>query len=40
MLAPALPRDAAALRMARLVALMLPAALLGGALLSQYAGGL
>ncbi len=40
MLAPAMPRDDARLGQARLVALLLPAALLGGALFSQYAGGL
>ncbi len=40
MLAPALPSDTAVLRTARLVALLVPAMLLGGALLSQYAGGL
>jgi disulfide bond formation protein DsbB len=40
MLAMTEHRGAARLRQARLLALLLPAALLGGALLSQYAGGL
>ena len=40
MLATALPKGAARLREARLLALILPSALLGGALLSQYVGGL
>jgi disulfide bond formation protein DsbB len=40
MLAPPEPRGAARLKQARLLALLVPVALLGGALLSQYAGGL
>ena len=40
MLAPPEPKGAARLKQARLLALAVPAALLGGALLSQYVGGL
>lgn len=40
MLAPPEPKGAARLRQARLLALLLPAGLLGGALFSQYVGGL
>src|SRR5678809_255500 len=40
MLAPPGPSGAARLRQARLLALLLPIGLLGGALLSQYVGGL
>jgi disulfide bond formation protein DsbB len=40
MLAPAVPTGETRLRQARFLALLLPAALLGGALLSQYFGGL
>lgn len=40
MLAPAAPREATRLREARVLALLVPAALLGGALFSQYVGGL
>lgn len=40
MLAPAMPEGATNLKQARILALLLPSALLGGALLSQYAGGL
>ena len=40
MLAPAAPRGEARLKQARLLALLLPAGLLGGALFSQYVGGL
>ncbi len=40
MLAPPEPKGAARLKQARLLALLVPGALLGGALLSQYAGGL
>lgn len=40
MLAPPEPKRAARLAQARLLALMLPVGLLGGALLSQYVGGL
>lgn len=40
MLAPPEPKGAARLKQARLLALLVPAGLLGGALLSQYAGGL
>jgi len=40
MLAPPVPSDRARLGQARLIALLLPCALLGGALFSQYAGGL
>lgn len=40
MLAPPEPKRAARLRQARLLALLVPAGLLGGALLSQYVGGL
>lgn len=40
MLAPPEPKGAARLRQARLLALLVPAGLLGGALLSQYVGGL
>jgi disulfide bond formation protein DsbB len=40
MLAPALPRDETRLKQARALALLLPFALLGGALFSQYVGGL
>jgi disulfide bond formation protein DsbB len=40
MLAPPGPKGAARLQQARLLALLVPAFLLGGALLSQYAGGL
>jgi disulfide bond formation protein DsbB len=40
MLARAMPSEASRLRPARLLALLLPAGLLGGALFSQYVGGL
>nr|ART35710.1 B401 [uncultured bacterium] len=40
MLAPPEPKGAARLKQARLLALLVPAALLGGALGSQYIGGL
>ena len=40
MLATPEPRGAARLKQARLLALLVPAGLLGGALLSQYVGGL
>jgi len=40
MLAPAAPHDRARLRQARILALLIPAGLLGGALFSQYVGGL
>ncbi|MEQ7873539.1 disulfide bond formation protein B [Sphingomonas sp. ASV193] len=40
MLAPPASRSSLALRNARLLALLVPVALLGGALLSQYVGGL
>lgn len=40
MLARPEPRGASRLKQARLLALLIPAALLGGALLSQYVGGL
>jgi len=40
MLAPAVPTGETCLKQARILALLLPAALLGGALFSQYAGGL
>lgn len=40
MLAPPEPRGAARLKQARLLALLVPSGLLGGALLSQYVGGL
>ena len=40
MLAPPEPKRAARLHQARLLALLVPAALLGGALFSQYFGGL
>src|SRR6478735_1334215 len=40
MLAPAAPKEATRLRQARVLALLFPAALLGGALFSQYVGGL
>lgn len=40
MLAPPEPKGAARLKQARLLALLVPGALLGGALLSQYVGGL
>lgn len=40
MLAPPEPKGALRLRQARLLALLLPTGLLGGALLSQYVGGL
>ena len=40
MLAPPLLKGATRLREARLLAMLLPSALLGGALLSQYVGGL
>ena len=40
MLAPAVPRETTRLRAARIVALLVPASLLGGALFSQYVGGL
>jgi disulfide bond formation protein DsbB len=40
MLAPPEPKGAARLKQARLLALLVPAGLLGGALLSQYVGGL
>ena len=40
MLAPPGPKGAARLKQARLLALLVPAGLLGGALLSQYVGGL
>jgi disulfide bond formation protein DsbB len=40
MLAPALPRDETRLKQARALSLLLPFALLGGALFSQYVGGL
>lgn len=40
MLAPPEPKGAARLRQARLLALLLPGGLLGGALFSQYVGGL
>jgi disulfide bond formation protein DsbB len=40
MLAPPVPAGETRLRQARLLALLIPAGLLGGALLSQYAGGL
>lgn len=40
MLAPPEPKGATRLKQARLLALLVPAGLLGGALLSQYVGGL
>jgi len=40
MLAPPEPKGAARLKLARLLALLVPGGLLGGALLSQYVGGL
>jgi disulfide bond formation protein DsbB len=40
MLAPAVPTGETRLKQARLLALLLPSALLGGALFSQYVGGL
>ena len=40
MLAPPVANDGARLKQARLIALLLPWALLGGALFSQYVGGL
>jgi len=40
MLAPPEPKGAARLKRARLLALLVPTGLLGGALLSQYVGGL
>ena len=40
MLAPPLPEGASRLRQARLLALLVPSGLLGGALFSQYVGGL
>jgi disulfide bond formation protein DsbB len=40
MLAPPVANDLARLKQARLIALLLPCALLGGALFSQYVGGL
>ena len=40
MLAPPVPPGEIRLKQARLIALLLPSALLGGALFSQYAGGL
>ena len=40
MLAPPVPAGETRLKQARLLALLIPAGLLGGALLSQYAGGL
>lgn len=40
MLAPAVPHGETRLKQARLLALLLPAGLLGGALFSQYVGGL
>ena len=40
MLAPPAPREATRLRLARIVALLVPAGLLTGALFSQYVGGL
>jgi disulfide bond formation protein DsbB len=40
MLAPAAPHDRARLRQARILALLIPGGLLGGALFSQYVGGL
>lgn len=40
MLAPAMPEGATSLKQARILALLVPAALLGGALFSQYVGGL
>jgi disulfide bond formation protein DsbB len=40
MLAPPGPKGAARLKQARLLALLVPGGLLGGALLSQYVGGL
>lgn len=40
MLAPPEPKGAARLKQARLLALLVPSALLGGALLSQHVGGL
>jgi len=40
MLAPPVANDGARLKQARLIALLLPCALLGGALFSQYVGGL
>jgi disulfide bond formation protein DsbB len=40
MLAPPEPKGAVRLRRARLLAMLVPVGLLGGALLSQYAGGL
>lgn len=40
MLAPPEPKGAARLKQARLLALLIPAGLLGGALYSQYVGGL
>jgi disulfide bond formation protein DsbB len=40
MLAPPEPKGAARLKQARLLALLVPTGLLGGALFSQYAGGL
>ena len=40
MLAPPVTNDGAGLKQARLIALLLPCTLLGGALFSQYVGGL
>ena len=40
MLAPPLPEGASRLKQARLLALLIPSGLLGGALFSQYVGGL
>ena len=40
MLAPPVPKGAVRLKQARLLALLVPAGLLGGALFSQYVGGL
>ena len=40
MLAPPVTNDGACLKQARLIALLLPCTLLGGALFSQYVGGL
>ena len=40
MLAPPEPKGVARLKLARLLALLIPAGLLGGALFSQYVGGL
>jgi disulfide bond formation protein DsbB len=40
MLATAMPRNDSRLRLARIVAILVPAGLLGGALFSQYVGGL